>query len=79
MCLFPPYQEKAELSLWLLPICFHRKNTCTLSNIPILMTITKCGYFSSFSLKMDCEKLVQEKTEMQRHYVMVSKLCATRM
>lgn len=23
------------------------------------------------SLKMDCEKLVQEKTEMQRHYVMV--------
>ncbi len=21
---------------------------------------------------MDCEKLVQEKTEMQRHYVMVS-------
>ena len=27
---------------------------------------------SSFSLKLDCEKLVQEKTEMQRHYVMVS-------
>ena len=25
-----------------------------------------------FSLKLECEKLVQEKTEMQRHYVMVS-------
>ena len=25
----------------------------------------------SFSLKMECEKLAQEKTEMQRHYVMV--------
>ena len=25
------------------------------------------------SLKMECEKLAQEKTEMQRHYVMVSK------
>lgn len=24
------------------------------------------------SLKMECEKLAQEKTEMQRHYVMVS-------
>ena len=23
------------------------------------------------SLKLECEKLVQEKTEMQRHYVMV--------
>ena len=30
--------------------------------------------FASFSLKMDCEKLVQEKTEMQRHYVMVKTL-----
>ena len=24
------------------------------------------------SLKLECEKLAQEKTEMQRHYVMVS-------
>lgn len=41
----------------------------------------KCSVFSSlfisddnefFSIKMDMEKLVQEKTEMQRHYVMVS-------
>ena len=33
-------------------------------------------FFHSFvlnSLKMECEKLVQEKTEMQRHYVMVSR------
>ena len=28
-------------------------------------------YFVLFSLKLECEKLVQEKTEMQRHYVMV--------
>ena len=27
--------------------------------------------FVLFSLKLECEKLVQEKTEMQRHYVMV--------
>lgn len=26
------------------------------------------------SLKLECEKLASEKTEMQRHYVMVSKL-----
>ena len=28
--------------------------------------------FSHFSLKLECEKLATEKTEMQRHYVMVS-------
>ena len=28
-----------------------------------------------FSLKLECEKLVQEKTEMQRHYVMVRSFC----
>lgn len=28
--------------------------------------------FVPFSLKMECEKLASEKTEMQRHYVMVS-------
>lgn len=27
-----------------------------------------------FSLKLECEKLASEKTEMQRHYVMVSLL-----
>lgn len=27
-----------------------------------------------FSLKLDCEKLANEKTEMQRHYVMVGKI-----
>lgn len=27
------------------------------------------------SLKLECEKLVSEKTEMQRHYVMVSYPC----
>lgn len=27
-----------------------------------------------FSLKLDCEKLANEKTEMQRHYVMVGEI-----
>ena len=37
-----------------------------------ITTIIPYALFSSIcSLKMDCEKLVQEKTEMQRHYVMV--------
>ena len=27
--------------------------------------------FFCYSLKLECEKLAQEKTEMQRHYVMV--------
>jgi len=31
-----------------------------------------CVYVCA-SLKMECEKLSQEKTEMQRHYVMVSR------
>jgi len=30
------------------------------------------GSLFNFSLKLECEKLAQEKTEMQRHYVMVS-------
>ena len=28
--------------------------------------------FFLIRLKLECEKLAQEKTEMQRHYVMVS-------
>ena len=31
-----------------------------------------------YSLKMEFEKLAQEKTEMQRHYVMVSRYCRRR-
>jgi hypothetical protein len=31
-----------------------------------------CIRVSLFSLKLECEKLANEKTEMQRHYVMVS-------
>jgi hypothetical protein len=36
------------------------------------------GSLFNFSLKMECEKLAQEKTEMQRHYVMVSTNCGNR-
>lgn len=30
--------------------------------------------FFCFSLKLECEKLASEKIEIQRHYVMVSKI-----
>ena len=36
-----------------------------------LFAVVVSVFVFSFSLKLDCEKLVQEKTEMQRHYVMV--------
>ena len=49
------------------------------------MTVSSCVSFSlsvslpvspSFSLKLECDKLASEKSEMQRHYIMVSKcLC----
>lgn len=32
----------------------------------------KNDLFKIFRLKLECEKLANEKTEMQRHYVMVS-------
>ncbi len=31
--------------------------------------------FLCFSLKLECDKLASEKSEMQRHYIMVSKAC----
>lgn len=31
-----------------------------------------CPFLSLCSLKLECEKLASEKTEMQRHYIMVS-------
>ena len=31
-----------------------------------------CPFSSLYSLKLECEKLASEKTEMQRHYIMVS-------
>lgn len=36
--------------------------------------------FYFYSLKLECEKLATEKTEIQRHYVMVSEnfLCTAR-
>lgn len=36
------------------------------------LSCANCHVLRCFSLKMECEKLAQEKTEMQRHYVMVS-------
>uniref|UniRef100_A0A4W3HZ08 Groucho/TLE N-terminal Q-rich domain-containing protein n=1 Tax=Callorhinchus milii TaxID=7868 RepID=A0A4W3HZ08_CALMI len=40
------------------------------SNVPFLLNLTSVCFFFFFSLKMECEKLASEKTEMQRHYVM---------
>ena len=45
------------------------------------LNIFACGFifarsFLVFSLKLECEKLAQEKTEIQRQYIMVSfKVC----
>ena len=55
--LFSGKERRPELSLWFF--------------YSLILTTDVCTCFL-FSLKMDCEKLVQEKTEMQRHYVMVS-------
>ena len=38
------------------------------------MTKHPCFSCVLHSLKLECEKLASEKTEMQRHYVMVSEL-----
>ena len=34
----------------------------------------KTVFFLYFSLKLECEKLAQEKTEIQRQYIMVNKV-----
>lgn len=43
---------------------FFRLNPCVQSSL-------KCLFVFTNSLKLECEKLASEKTEMQRHYVMV--------
>lgn len=45
----------------------------TISMVSCCFVRPKIDFLVLFnSLKMECEKLAQEKTEMQRHYVMVS-------
>lgn len=53
------------LSSWWL-----RSNGCGKSQCSVNMTIF---VIALCSLKLECEKLASEKTEMQRHYVMVRK------
>lgn len=52
--------------------------------LPVTVETDPCGvwqvnpHFCLFflpSLKLECEKLASEKTEMQRHYVMVRSTC----
>lgn len=38
----------------------------------VSVCVLACVMLSSRSLKLECEKLASEKTEMQRHYIMVS-------
>ena len=40
----------------------------------LLIIIHLIFIIKNFSLKMECEKLAQEKTEIQRQYIMVSEL-----
>ena len=52
------------------------QHTCILFITRLIIKVCcvfKC-FLMCFSLKMECEKLAQEKTEMQRHYVMVSSI-----
>lgn len=44
-----------------------RRDTVELANNSVLLSTT---YFPS--LKLECDKLASEKSEMQRHYIMVS-------
>lgn len=46
---------------------------CLLSKFGVSPAPTPCPMFF-FSLKLECDKLASEKSEMQRHYVMVSLL-----
>lgn len=41
-------------------------------SLPLPPSLSSSLYF--YSLKLECEKLATEKTEIQRHYVMVSEL-----
>ena len=60
-------------------------SVCTTKNITLNDCLLLCLFLSlrlssrlspSFSLKLECDKLASEKSEMQRHYIMVSKcLC----
>lgn len=55
--------------IWLLYIFFE----LTIRIVSCYFVRPKIDFLVLFnSLKMECEKLAQEKTEMQRHYVMVS-------
>ena len=65
---------------WNLSVIDLLKNTHTLMIRSPLPSPLRWSFFILYllslhfycSLKMECEKLAQEKTEMQRHYVMVS-------
>lgn len=46
-------------------------------NVRVSPVPTPCPMFF-FSLKLECDKLASEKSEMQRHYVMVSRLRSNR-
>ena len=54
--------------------CIYFQNAIELFNYEILLAPKWYIYLFSllYRLKLECEKLAQEKTEMQRHYVMVS-------
>ena len=49
----------------LIPLCLHLDSK-------LIFLHLSSSKFEHLRLKLECEKLAQEKTEMQRHYVMVS-------
>lgn len=64
-----------HISICVLEKCLKRGVTCVQKNIGFVLWSTHAfSFYVLNSLKLECEKLASEKTEMQRHYVMVSKL-----
>lgn len=49
-----------------------RRKRESFADIDASIMFSRWFMFLICSLKIECEKLAQEKTEMQRHYVMVS-------
>lgn len=67
---FYPRFDRGDVCTWKLELTvFDGMQTHPL--IPVCVCV--CVLLSSLSsLKLECEKLASEKTEMQRHYIMVS-------
>lgn len=58
-----------NMKLFLQTVPWQNRHICLPSNWPLLFNIS---VLFLPSLKLECDKLASEKSEMQRHYIMVS-------